>query len=157
MIKILYSILLGAIIALFIGLGIEVFYPGEKAPEYPAALQYSTDKTGTALATIEAQRNYDQIQKAYQERDGKHNRNVSIIALSASIILMVTSLLIVDKVVIFSDGILLGSLFTLIYGIIRGMMTEDVKFRFIIVTVGMLFALVLGWFKFEKRKEEIKK
>ncbi|MFA6963851.1 MAG: hypothetical protein WC227_04015 [Patescibacteria group bacterium] len=153
MIKVLYSILLGAIVALFIGLGIEVFYPGEKAPETPAALQYSVDKTGTAPATIEAQKEFDQIQKAYNERAAKHSRNVSIVALSASILLMIISLLIVDKIIVFSNGILLGSLFTLIYGIIRGMMTEDVKFRFIIVTVGMLFALALGWFKFEKAKD----
>jgi len=157
MIRVLYSILLGAILSLFIGLGIEVFYPGEKAPEYPATLQYQTEKISALPATIEAQKSFDQEQRAYQERSAKYNRNISIIVLSASIILMITSLLILDKVILFSNGILLGSLFTLIYGIIRGMMTQDAKFRFVIVAIGLLFALALGWLKFEKRKEAIKK
>jgi hypothetical protein len=52
-----------------------------------------------------------------------------------------------------ADGILLGGVFTTIYGIIRGLMSEDTKFRFIIVTVGLIIALVLGYIKFIKNKE----
>jgi hypothetical protein len=52
-----------------------------------------------------------------------------------------------------ADGILLGGVFTAAYSIIRGLMSEDSRFRFLIVAVGLAIALILGYLKFIRPKE----
>jgi len=151
--KILYAIILGVMLAFFVGLGIEAFYPTEKYPEPPTSLQYLKAEP-TTPDQIQAQQAYDQQVKDYQTRNETHARNVSIIAIIASILYMTLSLTILTKTnSIFSDGFLVGSLLTLLYGIVRGFETNDNKFRFVIVTVGLMVALVLGYIKFVRQKE----
>ena len=152
--KILYSISLGVIIAFFVGLGIEAFYPTEKYPEYPAELQSKDPSTLTAVQT-QMQKEYDQTLKDYNERTSKHEKNVSIFAMAASIIIMVIGLLIIDKTNVFSNGLLLGSILTLFYSIARGIMSSDNKYRFILISVGLVVALVLGYIKFIKKEKDL--
>jgi hypothetical protein len=155
--KILYSIILGVMLAFFVGLGIEAFYPTEKFPEQPVELQYmNAGKEGNFTPEQrQLQKDFDQQVKEYQTRNEKHARNVSIVAIIASVIYMTLSLTILLKTnSVFSDGFLIGSLLTLLYGIIRGFETNDNKFRFIIVTIGLLIALFLGYMKFVRQKEE---
>lgn len=152
--KILYAIILGVMLAFFMGLGIEAFYPTEKYPEPPASIQYQ--KAGpTTDAEIKIQQDYDQTVKDYQTRNEKHARNVSIMVIIASILYMTLSLTVLTRTnSIFSDGFLIGSLLTLLYGIIVGFQTNDNKFRFVIVTIGLIIALVLGYIKFVRQKEK---
>jgi len=151
--KILYAIILGVLLAFFVGLGIEAFYPTEKYPEPPTSLQYLKEAPSTD-AEIQAQKTFDQQTKDYQERNQTHARNVSIIAIIASMIFMALSLTILTRTdTIFSDGFLIGSLLTLLYGIVRGFETNDNQFRFIIVAIGLVIALALGYIKFVRQKE----
>lgn len=157
MVKIIYAVLLGVILAFFIGLGIEAFYPTEKYPETPAIMQYSkSDGTNRSAEEVKAQQDYDQITKDYQTRNSKHARNVSMAAIVGSIIYMTLSLWIFNKKEVFANGFLIGSLFTLIYGIMLGFESDDNKFVFVIVSIGLAAALVLGYFKFLRQKEEVK-
>ena len=151
MIKIIYAVLLGVMLAFFVGLGIEAFYPGEKFPSAPASLQYSKPAIDTSNDQIEntkIQKEYDQTINDYQSRNKIHARNVSLIAIISSILFMILSLTILSHKDVFADGFLIGSLLTLFYGIARGFESDDNKFRFIIITVGLIFALLLGYFKF---------
>jgi len=151
MIKILFSILLGVLLAFFIGLGIEAFYPTEKFPEAPSELQYQ--KGEPTQQQLDLQKEQDAKIKAYQERNEKHARNISMIAIAASILFMALSLTVLQKLSsVFPDGFLIGSILTLIYGIIRGFESSDNKFRFLIVTVGLLAAFVLGYIKFIRQE-----
>ncbi|MEI6498645.1 MAG: hypothetical protein WCO23_01655 [bacterium] len=155
MVKIIYAVLLGVILAFFVGLGIEAFYPTQRYPETPAILQY--DKVNTTPQTaeqIKAQENYDLTVKDWTEKNATHARNVSVIAIIGSIIFMILSLTILAKKDVFSNGFMLGSLFTLIYGIGRGFEGDDNKFRFLIVTIGLIATLTLGYFKFLKQEEK---
>jgi len=77
-----------------------------------------------------------------------------MIALVAAIIILVASLTLFSKIKMIADGILLGGVFTTAYSIIRVLMSEDSKFRFLIVTIGLIIALVLGYIKFVRPKEE---
>lgn len=154
--KILYAIILGVMLAFFVGLGIEAFYPTEKYPDPPAAIQYKT----TAVTTpedLKIQQDFDQQVKDYQTRNEKHARNVSIFAVIASIIYMTLSLTVLTRTnSVFPDGFLIGSLLTLLYGIVRGLETNDNKFRFIIVTIGLIIALVVGYIKFVRQQKTAK-
>lgn len=155
MLKIIYVIFLGVILALFIGLGIEAFYPSPKSPDYPIALQNIKGEYNDEQRKIE--QNFENEMKAAQKEQAKHAKNVSIVAIIASIVFMTLSLTILTKTAIISDGFLLGGLFTLLYSIITGMMSEDNKYRFLLITVGLAVALVLGYLKFIKPKEETAK
>ena len=154
MLRFIYVFLLGIFLAFFVGLGIEAFYPSPKYPEPPRELDCAkVDSGGYTAHQQKISDEYDQKIKDYQEKQNIHGRNTSIIAVVLSVIYMVLSLTILARTSIFSDGFLLGSLFTLLYGIIRGFECSDNKFRFLIVTVGLIIAMVLGYIKFVRKKE----
>lgn len=155
MLKVLYTIFLAIMLAFFVGLGIEAFYPSPKAPEYPTELQYNGKDPSEMSAELQRkQKDFDQQQKDWQNLNSIHSRNTSIIAVIASIILLVLSLTVLVKINIMSDGFLLGGLLTLLYGIIRGFGSDNSKFRFLMVSVGLIVAMVLGYIKFIRPKED---
>jgi hypothetical protein len=70
------------------------------------------------------------------------------------VIILAISLVFLSKIKMIADGILLGGVFTTIYAIIRGLISEDTKFRFLIVALGLIVALTLGYIKFIRAKED---
>ena len=154
MLKILYTLFLGLLIALFVGLGIDAFYPGPKAPDYPIALDTTKPGCEEDAQTQAARLKYDQDMKNFNDASKPYSRNVSMMSLAFAIVIMIASLALFSKIKMMADGILLGGVFTTVYSIIRGLMSEDSRFRFLIVTVGLLIALVLGYLKFIRPKEQ---
>jgi len=152
-IKFIYTIFLALLIALFVGLGIDAFYPAPKAPEYPVELQKAELSCNETAEQKDARINFDQDQRTYQEKIKPYNRNVSIISLIASIIILVLSLTFLSKIKMIADGILLGGVFSTVYSIIMGMMAGSSQFRFLIVIVGIIIAFLLGYIKFIRPKE----
>lgn len=145
----LYTLFIGLLLALFVGVGIAAFFPGPKAPEYPAKL--STPVTDGAKESDEARDlrlKYEADQKSYDEAAKDYNRQVSMVTLGAAVLLLFIGLVLLKHVELWADGLSLGAVFTLIYSIIRGFATEDTKFRFLVVTAGLVVALVLGYIKF---------
>jgi len=84
-----------------------------------------------------------------------YHRNVSIISLVASIIILILSLTLLSKIKMIADGILLGGVFTTIYAIIQGLMSDSSQFRFLVVTVGLIIAFVLGYIKFIRPRKNL--
>lgn len=153
-IKLVYTLFLALLIALFIGLGIDAFYPGPTPPEYPIEIENIKPTSEEETRELnENQKKFNQEQKVYFDESKSYNRNVSMISLAASIIVLVASLTLLSKIKMIADGILLGGVFTAAYSIIRGLMSNDSRFRFLIVTVGLIIALVLGYIKFIKGKK----
>lgn len=155
MIKPIYTIFLALLVALFVGLGIDTFYPGPKAPQYP--IELDEIKVGCE-ETIEQQtlrKEFNQAQNQFLEEFKPYNRSVSIILLVASIIILVLSLTLLVKIKMIADGILLGGVFVTAYGIIRGFMSDSSEFRFLIITIGLIIALVLGYIKFIRPKKNL--
>ena len=155
MIKPIYTLFLALIIALFVGLGISTFYPGPKAPQYPIELENVENCCEETPEQTVLRQDFNQTQRQYQEEFKAYSRTVSIVSLIAAIIILVLSLTLLAKIKMIADGILLGGVFVTLYGIARGLMTEDPKFRFIIVTVGLIVALVLGYIKFIRPKTSL--
>jgi hypothetical protein len=151
--KLIYTLFLALLVALFVGLGIDAFYPGPIAPDYPSELNLQKTDCGDYPELKTKQEKFDQDMKTYNEKSKTYNRNVSMIALTAAIIILIASLTLFSKIKMIADGILLGGVFTTAYGIIRGLMSENSQFRFLIVTVGLIIALVLGYIKFIHPKE----
>ncbi len=154
LLKLIYTLFLGLLVALFVGLGIDAFYPGPKAPDYPMELEITKAIPEEQEQSKETIKKYEAEMKIYEEAFKKYNRVVSMISLSFAIVIMIISLSFFSKIKMIADGVLLGGVFTTIYGIIRGLMSDDSRFRFLIVTVGLIIALVLGYIKFIRPKEK---
>ena len=160
MLRIIYTFFIGIFFAIFIGVGISAFYPGPKYPDMPAVLKYCSPEIAQTAEkfneyTIQSKQ-FDQAEKTYMQAEQLYNRNVSTIAIIAAIILVTASLTLFKTILLLADGILLGGVLTLGYSVIRGFGAEDNMFRFIIVSIGLIISLVLGWVKFIQpaRKEE---
>lgn len=159
-IKLLYTLLIGIFVVVFIGVGIAAFYPTPKYPEAPTSMKYGyaePEKEGKISEEAKAEmERYEQEQKDYQIKNKTYNRNVSIAALVFSIVIVVISLTLFKKIYLIADGLLLGGVLTLLYSVIRGFGSDDNMFRFVVVSVGLIISLFLGYVKFitpiEKKK-----
>ena len=142
-IQAIYTLFLGVLLALFVGVGINTFYPGPKAPEYPAESQaYKTDPTP---AQDIKQKEFDAKMKAYDQSNQTHSRNTSMIALIAAILLLVVSVFAQDKLKELTDGVMLGGFFTLLYSIILGFVSQNDKYTFIVITIGLVLVMHQGY------------
>jgi predicted lipid-binding transport protein (Tim44 family) len=131
--RVLYSIGLGIIIVLFVGLGIATFYPA------PADLPYSSDLSTAAREA--ARTTYEAAMKDY-------NRNVTVAALASALLILGASIWSESKKPLFAGGFLLGGLLTLIYGLMRGLTSGVTAVAFFSVTVGLVVVIYLGHQRF---------
>lgn len=147
MLTFLYSIFLGLLLAIFIGVGVNTFYPGPKPPQYPVELNtYGKELTDEQLATQQA---YEITSREHEEKMKPYNRNVSMITLSAAVLLLALSLFLEKRnIKVISDGVMLGGLFTLLYSLGRGFAAQDSKYTFVVITVGLVIVLYLGYHRF---------
>lgn len=156
--RLVYTIFIGILFATFVGVGIAAFYPEERSPEYPIVSTKTLypDERPTATESAEQRRidgEFQKKNKEYMERSRIYNRNVSVISLVVSVFIVVVSLVFVRQFMLISDGLLLGGLVTLVYSIVRGFGAQDNIFRFVVVSVGLLLSLVVGYAKFSSKKK----
>jgi hypothetical protein len=154
--KFIYTLFLAFLVALFVGLGIDAFYPGPKSPDYPVVLDATKPGCEEDLEIKTIREKFARETEEYNQKSRLYSRNVSIISLAFAILILVASLTFLSKVKMIADGILLGGVFTTIYSIIRGIISEDSRFRFLVVTIGLIIALILGYIKFIQPKENPK-
>jgi hypothetical protein len=147
MLKVVYAFFVGILLSIFVGVGIATFYSEPAAPTTPAAYLKADVDTNSAEFK-QQQSTYVEAQQKYTKDLSAYNRNVSIIALVLAIVFMGIGLVFTLKLHVLSDGFLLGGVFTLMYSLARGFITEDGVSRFVIVTVGLVIALALGYMKF---------
>lgn len=145
--KLVYTFFLGLLIAVFVGVGINTFYPGPKMPEYPTSLSTPVTKEVSDKETA-VQRNYDAQYKKYTEAVKPYNRNVSIVILVVAVVLLTVSIVTEKKMQIISDGVMLGGLFTLVYSIGRSFASSDSKYVFLVTSVGLVIVMYLGYHRF---------
>lgn len=158
LLRYIYTLFIGVLFAAFVGFGIEAFYPIPEPPEYPLELRkpypakeedlQPAEKEQLNKAALENEESQKGFEKAYKQ----HNRNVSAVALASFIVVMVVSFVFLRKILLISDGLLLGGVFSLIYSIVRGFDAGDSMFRFVIVSVGLGVSLVFGYLKFVRGK-----
>lgn len=148
--KLIYTIFIGVLLATFVGVGIDAFYPEPKYPDcYRNVKPVGPDTIETPEIRQQREACDAQIED-HQKIINVYSRNVSIIALIAAIIFLVASVWVLPHTALIADGVLVGGVLTLLYGIIRGFGTDDNMFRFIVVSIGLVVALGLGYYKFGK-------
>jgi len=141
--KIIFTLFIGVMVALFVGLGIEAFYP---SPVYPDVMwqENMTDKQTAAIQAAEA---------AYQEAVRVRNQIVSIVVTAIAVIIMVASMFLEKRNLTLTNGLLLGGLFSLIYGSTVGFSAGSAMVTFITVGVGLAAVVVVGVRRFSPSRE----
>ncbi len=157
LIKYVYIVFLGLILATFVGVGIAAFYKGPIYPETPASLKYSRPYPEATSATpsaeyIKEQEAFDSQSKIFQKDLEKYNQNVSIISLAFAVLMLIVSLTLFKRILVIADGLLLGGVLSLAYSIVRGFSSNDDIFRFLMIGAGLIIAMVLGYLKFVATK-----
>lgn len=148
MLKVIYTFFTGVLLAVFVGVGISAFYP---SPTYPdcrpiAVAPTAGSETSTATVDADCERQQDEYDQARQQ----HARFASLVSLVAALVFLAIGLLFAQSLGVLADGFVLGGVFTLLYSVAAGFDGEDFKFRFLIVSVGVVVALLLGYLKFVK-------
>jgi uncharacterized membrane protein YkgB len=155
MLRAIYTFFLGLLLALFVGLGVSTFYSAPKAPTYPDTLQSGKGPNDQYTEEQKQQeKEWQRASEAYSKANETYDRNVAIIVLTAAVLMLVISLVFQSRIEILSDGLLLGGVFTLVYSIIRSFAGNDSRYSFLVVSVGLVLTMTLGYLKFIKPQME---
>lgn len=154
LLQLIYALFLGLLLALFIGVGINTFYPGPKEPDYATASYYGKEPTAAEIATEKAN---EQKRIAYEKELQPYSRNVSIIAMGFAVVLLVISIVLEKRTKVIAEGLMLGGLFTLLYSVMRGFMSNNSKYLFVAITIGIIITLYVGYHRFVLPESKTKK
>lgn len=168
--QVIFSIFLGLMLATFVGIGVYTFYPMPKAIDDPALqeqirrLELERDsyysKTGGVISEADQAKvaSLDtQIQQLYDKQNKPNEtwgRNTSIILIAFATLVMAISLIRADQLKVLSNGLLLGGIFTMIYGTGWAIATGTSLARFWVVTAGLIITIGLGYLRFVRSKKE---
>jgi hypothetical protein len=168
--QLIFSVFLGALLVIVIGVGVWTFYPqpyGPDSPEqkkidqlYRQQEQINVAVGGKSLDTTqsaEVKRIQDEIEALDESMQGARDDwavTTSIILLSFATILMAISLFLPEHMRVFSNGILLGGLFTIVYGTGWSFAGGDSRARFFVVLVALLLSVAFGYLRFIRGRAE---
>jgi hypothetical protein len=161
--SIIFSIFLGLMVAAFVGIGVYTFHPPPEAnPRLEQITSEETEITGVRggadLSESEQQRLRELSaertalwEESRAERDA-WGRRTSVILITFATLFMAVSLIRADQLPVISNGLLLGGVFTMLYGVGWIVSTETAISRFVVITIALLVTLTLGYFRFVRRQ-----
>ena len=88
------------------------------------------------------------MQDALREAQRPWGRTTSIILMVTATLAMAVSLIRADQLPVISSGLLLGGVFTMLYGVGWIIATDVSKARFVVMTIALVITLALGYLRF---------
>ncbi len=159
----IFAVFLGLMIAVVVGVGVYTFYPMpatdleqqvDQLYEEEFDLECPGDDCEQALTAQEraqlkeVRAEIRALDTQIEEQRSTWFQRTSIILVVVATALMATSLLLGESVAVMSNGILLGGLFTMVYGVGWGLASGSSVTRFLVLVVALAISLVLGYLKF---------
>jgi uncharacterized membrane protein YidH (DUF202 family) len=160
----IFSFFLGLMVVAFVGVGVNTFYPSP-ADRYQAQLQPLFDQQSTLQAggkTLSPAEDVQAtaIQKQINEIQAKQRVDEQTWALYTSVILVVFATLVMgfslvrsDQLRVLSNGLLLGGLFTMLYGMGWTISSGTSNVRFFVVLFALAVTIGLGYLKFVRLRQ----
>ena len=159
----IFSFFLGLMLTAFVGVGVYTFHPPpdqfdeqirnlgrrEQAIRDARAPNELTTADRDSLRAIERHRN--ELTDAAVAARKPWGRSTSIILIVFATLAMVVSLIRADQLPVISNGLLLGGLFTMLYGVGWIIATDTSVGRFAVMTIALLITLALGYVRFVRR------
>jgi hypothetical protein len=170
----IFAVFLGLMITAVVGVGAYTFHanPGEESQEQIQALYDERSAIdGCNSPTPGECRDWNQLtaaekartkaidaqvttlQRASEEKTSQWRMSTSVILIVIATILMAVALALGDSVAVLSNGILLGGLFTMLYGVGWGLASGNSVTRFLVLVVALVVSLVLGYLKFVRSRQ----
>jgi hypothetical protein len=156
----IFSFFLGLMVVAFIGVGVNTFYPQpidrfqkQLQPLYNEQSLLMGKSAGTQSATdtarlAEIQKQIDALNAQQQVAMEDWSRNTSIVLVLFATMVMGVSLIRSDQLRVVSNGLLLGGLFTMIYGTGWTFFSGTSYLRFFVVLFALAVSIGLGYVKF---------
>ena len=149
----LYTIALAALLAAFVGFGIEAAYPSPAFPDDPyssgAAMGPELPGEEPSPEFVEAERRFQTEMEGYQQRLSDHHEVASAVAIAAAVLMLLAGLVPrVGRLPVIGQGVTLGGVLTLLYGVVLAVQTQSELLRFVAVAVGLAALLVSIYLRF---------
>jgi hypothetical protein len=156
----IFSFFLGLMVLAFIGVGVNTFYPQpsdafqrQMQPLFNEQNQINAKGGNTPTPADQArlaqiQKQIDALQAQEQVAQEGWARTTSIILVLFATLVMGISLIRSEQLRVVSNGLLLGGLFTMIYGAGWTIFSGTSYLRFFVVLFALAVALALGYVKF---------
>jgi hypothetical protein len=159
----IFSFFLGLMLTAFVGVGVYTFHPppeqGESQVRDLARREEAIRKSRPPSELTTADR--DQIQEidrqrrelvdAAAEARKPWGRSTSMILIVFATLAMAVSLVRADQLPVISNGLLLGGVFTMLYGVGWIIATDTSITRFFVMTAALVITLGLGYVRFVRR------
>ena len=159
----IFSFFLGLMLTAFVGVGVYTFHPPpdqldeqlrnlsrrEQAMRDVRAPNEMTSADRDSLQAMERRRNA--LVDAAAAARKPWSRSTSIILIIFATVAMAVSLIRADQLPVISNGLLLGGLFTMLYGVGWIITTETSIGRFVVMTIALAITLALGYVRFVRR------
>ncbi|MDZ4168651.1 MAG: hypothetical protein U1E26_03205 [Coriobacteriia bacterium] len=168
--QLIFSLFLGILLVVVVGVGVWTFYPqplGENSPEQEELEELYKEqeqinmRSGGKEASLADQAQMKRVQddidaindKMSDERDD-WAVTTSIILIIFATVLMAISLFLPEHLRVFSNGFLLGGMFTLIYGTGWSFAGGDTRARFWVVLVALFLSVGIGYLRFIRGRQD---
>lgn len=169
----IFAVFLGLMIAAVVGVGVYTFHPnpadttqeridelyaergridgcGSSTPTQCRSWEQLSTSERRQITAIDAQ--VTALQAEARSKRDAWSQSTSIILISVATVLMVISLALGESLTILSNGILLGGLFTMLYGVGWGIASGNSLTRFLVLVAALVVSLLLGYFKFARNR-----
>jgi hypothetical protein len=156
----IFSFFLGLMLAAVAGVGVYTFYPPPE--EFRTELReldrreemirdsrpadQLTEEDRAQIREITQQRYA--VEDSFREAQRPWGRTTSIILMVIATLAMAVSLIRAGQLPVISNGLLMGGVFTMLYGVGWIIATDVSKARFIVMAVALVITLALGYVRF---------
>jgi uncharacterized membrane protein len=147
----IYTFILALIIAVFVAITINTFYPGPEYPNQEMTEQKAAPDTAEEKA-IEAENRA--VEEEYREKNEDWSQNVSIIVISAATVFVALGLFLAGKMPVLPNGVLMGGLFTIFHGVGMAMSSGSRYVIFGVVTASLAIIVAAGYLKFVHNEDK---
>lgn len=161
----IFTIFLGLMVTAFVGVGVYTFYPSPQTEINRRIVDLNREEQ--AVRNSKAPNELTPADRAkIQEITGELNRTqdagrvsreawglrTSIILIAFATLAMAISLVRAEQLPVISNGLLLGGVFTMVYGVGWIIATDASTARFMVMTIALAITLALGYTRFVRRR-----
>ena len=162
--QLIFALFLGLMVTAFVGVGVFTFYP-DRLGSYEDEIRILWDTHQlilegrgveglTQAEEAEVAGLKEQIRDAEKELEGLRQawaRTTSIILVVLATLVMGVSLIRTDRLQLISNGLLLGGVFTMLYGTGWILASGESQARFWVMAFALLITLSLGYVRFGRK------
>jgi hypothetical protein len=156
----IFSFFLGLMLVAFAGVGVYTFYPPpdefntqirelnrrEEMIRDSRPADQLTEEDRAQIREVNQERYA--LQDALREAQRPWGRTTSIILMVTATVAMAVSLIQAGQLSVISNGLLLGGVFTMLYGVGWIIATDVSKARFVVMAIALAITLALGYVRF---------